>query len=203
MSPKSVPLERLVLGMPSRPFANGAPVLAGRTQTRWGSWWEGHPRLLRCLALIALTWTTVYLVWRVGWSWQGASPWLWGMLLVAELYGLWSLAILTWFSWRLPACARPLPTAGHGVDVYVCTYNEPEAVVKATLAGCAALTYPHTTYLLDDGRRLEMAALAAEWGAEYVVRDNNAHAKAGNINNALPLTGGDLVFVLDADHVPL
>ncbi len=27
----------------------------------------------------------------------------------------------------------------------------------ATLAGCRALSYPHTTYLLDDGRREEMA----------------------------------------------
>jgi cellulose synthase (UDP-forming) len=199
----SVVLERVLLGMPTRPFSDGSPVLAGRTQTRWGRWWEGHPRPLRGLALIALAWTTVYLVWRVGWSWQGASPWLWGTLLVAEGYGLWSLAMLTWFSWRLPACRRPLATPGHGVDVYVCTYNEPEAVVKATLAGCAALTYPHTTYLLDDGRRLEMAALASEWGAEYVTRDDNAHAKAGNINHALPITTGDLIFVLDADHVPL
>jgi cellulose synthase (UDP-forming) len=196
-------LERLLLGMPSRPFSDGAPVLAGRTQTRWGRWWDEHPRLLHGLALLALAWTTVYLAWRVGWSWHGVSPWLWAMLLLAEGYGLWSLAMLTWFSWRLPAFARPVATPGHGVDVYVCTYNEPESVVKATLAGCAALGYPHTTYLLDDGRRPEMAELAAAWDAEYLTRDDNTHAKAGNINHALPITGGDLVFVLDADHVPL
>ncbi len=192
-----------MLGLPSRPFTTGAPVLAGRTQTRWGGWWEAHPRLLRVLALFALLWMSVYVVWRIGWSWHGASPYLWGLLLVAEAYGLWNLAILTWFSWRLPACERPPATPGHKVDVYVCTYDEPEAVLRATLAGCAALTYPHTTYLLDDGRRLEMAALAAEWGAEYLTREGNAHAKAGNINHALPITGGDLAFVLDADHVPL
>ena len=48
-----------------------------------------------------------------------------------------------------------------------------------------------------------MAALAARWDAEYITRPDNSHAKAGNINHALPITGGDLVFMLDADHVPL
>ena len=196
-------VERALLGVPARPFADGSRVLAGRAQTRWGAWWGRHPRLLRSLALVAIAWLAAYLVWRVGWSWRGADPWLWGMLLVAEAYGLWGLVILTWFSWRIPATKRPPATAGHKVDVYVCTYDEPDSVLRATLAGCAALTYPHTTYVLDDGRRADVAALAAHWGAEYRARPDNSHAKAGNINHALPSTGGDLVFVLDADHVPL
>jgi cellulose synthase (UDP-forming) len=159
--------------------------------------------MLRALALVAIAWMVVYLVWRVGWSWHGASRWLWGILLVTEVYGLWNISILTWFSWRMPTAIRPSVTPGHQVDVYVCTYDETPAVLRATLAGCAAMTYPHTTYLLDDGRRPEMARLAHEWDAEYLTRPDNAHAKAGNINHALPITQGELVFVLDADHVPL
>ncbi|HEY2536094.1 MAG TPA: glycosyltransferase family 2 protein [Solirubrobacteraceae bacterium] len=159
--------------------------------------------MLRALALLAIAWTTIYLVWRVGWSWHGASRWLWGILLVCELYGMWNLAMLTWFSWRIPVAERPSSTRERRVDVYVCTYNETPAVLRATLAGCAAMTYPHTTYLLDDGRRPEIARLAREWDAEYLTRPDNSHAKAGNINHALPLTAGELVFVLDADHVPL
>ncbi|HEV3319719.1 MAG TPA: glycosyltransferase family 2 protein [Solirubrobacteraceae bacterium] len=191
--------------MPLRPFAAGSasPTVAGRAQAPWGRWWDARPRLLRLLALVAIAWTAVYLVWRIGWSWHGASRWLWGILLVTEIYGLWNLATLTWLSWRIPAATRPYATPGHRVDVYVCTYDETPAVLRATLAGCAAMTYPHTTYLLDDGRRPEMAELAREWGAEYVTRSDNAHAKAGNINHALPITDGELVFVLDADHVPL
>lgn len=202
-SSRLIALLRGLLGMPSRAFATGTSSLTGRTQAPWGRWWDAHPRLLRGLALLALAWMTVYLVWRVGWSWRGASPWLWGTLLVTELYGLWNLAILTWFSWHRSEATRPAATPGHAVDVYVCTYDESPAVLRATLAGCAAMTYPHTTYLLDDGRRPEMAALAREWGAEYLTRTDNAHAKAGNINHALPVTDGQLVFVLDADHVPL
>ena len=39
--------------------------------------------------------------------------------------------------------------------------------------------------LLDDGRREEFRDFAAQVGVEYITRDNNAHAKAGNINHAL------------------
>jgi cellulose synthase (UDP-forming) len=177
-------------------------VSAGE-QTPLGRFFDRHPRLLRALALIALVWGVGYLAWRVGWSGEGASPVAFGMLLATEVYGLYALSILAWFSWSRPAAVRPTATPGRKVDVYVCTYDEAAEVVMATLAGCRALTYPHTTYLLDDGRRPEMRELAELAGAEYMTRPDNSHAKAGNLNAALPRTGGDLVFVLDADHVPM
>jgi len=172
-------------------------------QTRLGRFFDCHPKLLRALALVALAWGAGYLTWRVGWSGEGANPVAFGMLLATEIYGLYALAILAWFSWSRPGAERPPTTAGRKVDVYVCTYDEPAEVVMATLAGCRALTYPHTTYLLDDGRRPEMRELAELAGAEYLTRPDNAHAKAGNLNAALPRTDGGLVFVLDADHVPM
>ena len=159
--------------------------------------------LLRALVVIALAWGLGYLAWRIGWSGEGANPVAFGMLLATEVYGLYALAILAWFSWSRPTAQRPEATPGRSVDVYVCTYDEPVEVVMATLAGCRALTYPHTTYLLDDGRRPEMRELAELADAEYLTRADNSHAKAGNLNAALPRTGGDLVFVLDADHVPM
>jgi cellulose synthase (UDP-forming) len=172
-------------------------------QTKAGRYFDRHPRLLRALALIALVWGAGYLTWRVGWSGEGASPVLFAMLLVTEFYGLYALAILTWFSWSRPAAVRPPATPGRAVDVYVCTYDEPAEVVMATLAGCRALTYPHTTYLLDDGRRPEMEEMAKLAGARYLTRADNSDAKAGNLNAALPRTEGDLVLMLDADHVPM
>ncbi len=172
-------------------------------QTKLGRFFDRHPRLLRSLALAALVWGLGYLTWRVGWSGEGASPVAFAMLLATEVYGLYALAVLTWFSWSRPPAERPARTPGRRVDVYVCTYDEPAEVVMATLAGCRALAYPHTTYLLDDGRREEMKELAEMAGAEYLVRPDNSHAKAGNINAALPRTEGDLVLVLDADHVPM
>lgn len=177
--------------------------MANSDQTRIGRFFDRHPSLLRTLALLALIWGLGYLTWRIGWSGEGANPVAFAMLLVTEIYGLYALSVLTWFSWSRPPAVRPEATPGRRVDVYVCTYDEPVEVVMATLAGCRALTYPHTTYLLDDGRRPEMERLAELAGARYLTRPDNSHAKAGNLNAALPRTEGDLVFVLDADHVPM
>jgi GT2 family glycosyltransferase len=172
-------------------------------QTRIGKFFDAHPWLLRAAALAALVWGLGYLVWRIGWSGEGANPVAFALLLVTEIYGLWALGILTWFSWSRPPAVRPATTPDRKVDVYVCTYDEPAEVIMATLAGCRALTYPHTTYLLDDGRREEMRELAEIAGAKYMTRPDNSHAKAGNINAALPRTEGDLILILDADHVPM
>jgi cellulose synthase (UDP-forming) len=175
----------------------------GSEQTPLGRFFNRHPLLLRSLAIAALIWGLGYLAWRIGWSGEGASPVAFSMLLVTEIYGLWALATLAWFSWSRTTAVRPAATAARSVDVYVCTYDEPIEVVSATLAGCRALSYPHTTYLLDDGRRPEMEELADLAGARYLTRPDNSHAKAGNINAALTRTDGELVLMLDADHVPM
>jgi len=172
-------------------------------QTRLGRFFDRHPVPLRLFAITALLWGVGYLIWRFGWSGEGANPFLFAMLLITEVYGLWALGTLAWYSWSRPAAVRPPATPGRKVDVYVCTYDEAFEVVAATLAGCRALTYPHTTYLLDDGRRPEMEELAQTAGAVYLTRPDNSHAKAGNINAALPRTEGELVLMLDADHVPM
>ncbi len=177
--------------------------MQSKEQTRIGRWFDLHPVPLRAFALCALIWGVGYLIWRIGWSGEGASPVAFVMLLVTEIYGLWALGTLAWYSWSRPPAVRPPATPGRKIDVYVCTYDEPFEVVAATLAGCRALTYPHTTYLLDDGRRPEMEELARVAGAEYLTRPDNSHAKAGNINAALPRTDGELVLMLDADHVPM
>jgi cellulose synthase (UDP-forming) len=175
----------------------------GSEQTRLGRFFDRHPLLLRSLAIVALLWGVGYLTWRIGWSGEGADPVVFAMLLITEVYGLWALGALAWFSWSRPPAVRPDATRGRAIDVYVCTYDEPSEVVAATLAGCRALTYPHTTYLLDDGRREEMRELAELAGAQYLTRPDNSHAKAGNINAALGRTDGELVLMLDADHVPM
>ena len=106
-----------------------------REQTRAGQFFDRHPRLLRTLALAAVVWGLGYLTWRVGWSGEGANPVAFALLLVTEVYGLWALAVLTWFSWSRRPSPRPAATPGRKVDVYVCTYDEPAEVIMATLAG--------------------------------------------------------------------
>ncbi len=91
------------------------------------------------------------------------------------------------------------------VDVYIPTYNEPMSIVRATVLGAMAMDWPPDrvrVYLLDDGRREEFREFAAECGIGYITRDNNLHAKAGNLNNAMVQSDGEFIAVFDSDHIP-
>jgi cellulose synthase (UDP-forming) len=89
------------------------------------------------------------------------------------------------------------------VDVMIPSYDEPAFILRRTIIGCQALDYPcKKVYLLDDTRRPEIKALAAELGCEYISRNDNQFAKAGNLNHAIAKTTGDLIVVFDADFVP-
>lgn len=157
---------------------------------------------MRVVAAVALLVGVVYLVWRVSDTWKGSNPSLFVILFACELFGWAMLATFTFLAWRIPPRARPHIDARPTVDVLVCTYDEGLHVLEATLVGCNGITYPHLTYVLDDGRRDEVRLLADRLGARYVTRPDNEHAKAGNINQALGRIEGGLLLVLDADHVP-
>ncbi|MGK7953565.1 MAG: glycosyltransferase [Xenococcaceae cyanobacterium] len=89
------------------------------------------------------------------------------------------------------------------VDILIPTYNEPEFILKRTVIGCQALDYSQKKiYLLDDTRRPEIKKLAKELGCEYLTRPDNNHAKAGNLNQAIAKTNGELIVVFDADFIP-
>jgi cellulose synthase (UDP-forming) len=89
------------------------------------------------------------------------------------------------------------------VDVLIPTYNEGVEILRRTVIGCQAMDYPNKKiYLLDDTRRPEIRQLAKDLGCEYRDRPDNRHAKAGNINHALPTIHGELITVFDADFVP-
>lgn len=143
----------------------------------------------------------------------------------AELYGI--TVFLLSASVNICPIARPQKpqvTCWPSVDVYIPTYNEPLEIVKTTLVAATALDYPAhllNVYLLDDGaslakrsasdpkvcraarrRYLEMQALCRQLKVHYLTRPDNEHAKAGNLNAALPRTRGELILVLDCDHVP-
>jgi cellulose synthase (UDP-forming) len=89
------------------------------------------------------------------------------------------------------------------VDILIPTYNEPDFIVRRTIIGCQAINYDRKQiYVLDDTRRQSIKQLAQELGCHYITRADNLHAKAGNLNNALKQTHGELVVVFDADFVP-
>ncbi len=126
------------------------------------------------------------------------------LLLVAESYGL-AILFLGYFQTiestdREPPALERTPS----VDIFIPTYNEPVDIVRRTAIGAMAIEYPaKRVYVLDDGKRPAIEAMARELGCEYVTRPDNRHAKAGNLNHALQITNGELIAIFDADHVPV
>jgi len=120
----------------------------------------------------------------------------------AELHGFVALFLYFHQLWHLRQRRVVPPPAGLKVDVFVTTYNEDVDLLRQTLRAAVAMRYPHVTYVLDDGRRPEVRALADEVGCRYLTRPDNKHAKAGNWNNAFKQTTADFIATFDADHVP-
>ncbi|WP_313084124.1 UDP-forming cellulose synthase catalytic subunit, partial [Atlantibacter sp.] len=129
-------------------------------------------------------------------------------LFLAELY-IWVILLLTYLQTVFPLKRGivPLPddvSTWPTVDIYIPSYNESLEVVRDTVLAAQCIDYPRdklNIYLLDDGKRREFAVFAADVGVGYITRNDNAHAKAGNLNHALKLTKGELICVFDCDHV--
>ncbi len=149
------------------------------------------------------------------------------LLYLAEMYSVVMLA-LSLFVVAQPLAPRPSRAkAGDrlpSVDVFIPTYNEEAELLANTMAAAKAMDYPAdklTVWLLDDGgtvqkrnserigdatnaerRHAELQKLATDLGVHYLTRERNEHAKAGNLNNGLAHSTGELVAVFDADHAP-
>src|SRR5215813_14058670 len=77
--------------------------------------------------------------------------------------------------------------------------NEEVALLRRTVRRAMTIRYPHQTWLLDDGNRPEVKALAAELGCGYLTREDRGQGgKAGNLNAAIGVTSAPFVLVLDA-----
>jgi cellulose synthase (UDP-forming) len=154
------------------------------------------------LALISIAVSTYYLIWRLG-TFNPEAMTFSVILYSAEVYGFITTLMFFFMIWRRPVRRNPLAAEkGLRVDVYIPTINEDADLLRKTVLGCINMRYPHKTYILDDGRRPEIKALAEELGCGYITRQDNKDAKAGNLNNALKQTDGDYIAVFDADHVP-
>ncbi|WP_442938038.1 UDP-forming cellulose synthase catalytic subunit [Nostoc sp.] len=149
------------------------------------------------------------------------------LLFLAELYAILTL-VLAYFQTlkiqeRQPVNLTNIPEQEwFKVDIYIPTYNEDVEIVRKTAVAALACDYApdkKTVYVLDDGRpekykendprreqfsarRELLRQMCEELGCIHMTRDSNDHAKAGNINTAFEKTDGDLVLILDCDHIP-
>lgn len=150
-----------------------------------------------------------YLVWRAFFTIDYSNHLVWPLaLLGAEIYSFIVFAIFAFASinlrHKLPSISAKDPNYFPSVDIFICTYNENENILRDTITGCKNITYKNKKiYLLDDGNRPLIKDLATDLGINYITRENNEGFKAGNINNALKYTDSELVAIFDADHIPV
>ena len=144
-----------------------------------------------------------------GSAWSWLDGFFMSLLLMAEAYAFVILFLgymqTIWPLRRTPVPLPDDPAKWPSVDLLIPTYNEPLSVVKYTALAAMNIDWPAdklNVYILDDGKREEFRQFAEEAGIGYMTRDDNAHAKAGNINRALARLDSPFVAIFDCDHVP-
>jgi cellulose synthase (UDP-forming) len=180
---------------------------------------SNHHRLI-VIALFAFA-TVRYYIWRVSGVVQyghydgadGAFAWpALGFEMLGLCEAILAVILLSRIVDRKPesnihaAILAARPCAEYAtVDVFIATYNEGIDILEKTILGALTLDWPADKlkiWLLDDSRRDWLSDYCTEKNVGYLRRDNNAHAKAGNINAAIKVTSGDFIAVFDADFVP-
>ena len=157
----------------------------------------------KLLIASSVIYSSVYFTWRAMATVDTVSHPIYSSLYYAfDLFGFLNSLIFIWATWKIQDRKAPVTNQQFTVDAFVTTINESTDLVRVTLNHVRDMEYPHQTFLLDDGRRPEMKALAESMGVGYLTRPDQRHAKAGNLNHAISKTSGDLIAVFDADGIP-
>lgn len=166
----------------------------------------------RAWLIFNIGWTIVYLIWRTLYTvplHDGIISAVAGIsLLVVEIVGMFEAFVHYFNMHRIenhPVPVVPLEEYPD-VDVFIATYNEPTELLYKTINGCVHMDYPDKSkvhiYICDDGRRAEVKQLAEQMHVNYLDREDNKGAKAGNLNHALSVTSSPLIATFDADMIP-
>jgi cellulose synthase (UDP-forming) len=173
-------------------------------------------RLLPCLSCLVLIVRTLH--WRLTatlppFSLGFAEVWAYLFAALETMSGIEGLFLFLFLSRtvdRRPEARRRqdwVAARRPSVDVFIPTYNEPEAILDRTILGALSQTYDNLrVFVLDDTQRGNLKALCHRRGVGYITRADNADGKAGNMNNALAFLRkhgglGEFVAILDADFI--
>lgn len=157
------------------------------------------------LILVALGMESIFLFLRWWFSPEvcDAGNALFWVLTVAVSFGFFRTAVL-WI-YYLNLHHDPIETVERGptVDVFTTIMkSEPFDMIVETLEAIQQMEYPHRTYLLDSRWDEETERLCKRLNVTRIRSDRVPGAKGGAVNNALEHSGGELVLILDPDHVP-
>ncbi len=175
--------------------------------------------LYQYLATCSLTLGLWYLYWRWTSALNYDALWFALPLVFAESCAFIGSLLFTYNLWKTKDEPEKAPPYKMGeclagsdddrpicVDMFFPSYDEDPELVRLSIQDALKVTYPHDIeikiFILDDGKRPEMKAMADELGIEYITRDSNIGFKAGNLRNALEQTYGDFIVICDADTRP-
>lgn len=161
-------------------------------------------RLSRSRAILVTVFLLVsvnYFTWRLG-TFNEAAYIFSIVMYCAEVFGIMTTLLHLFMTWNLTVRHSPPVLENRTVDVFVPTYNESVDMLRRTLIAAKSMQYDCKVWLLDDGNREEMQQLANELNVEYLAREDNKHAKAGNLNHAFERSNGEFIAIFDCDHAP-
>lgn len=128
---------------------------------------------------------------------------LYWLLMVTFIFTFFKIGYEWYHYWSISIPDKPKTSRGYTVDIFTtfCA-GEPYDMIEQTLRAIKNITYPHETYLCDEADDNYLRELCRELNIHHITRTLKVNAKAGNINNALQQSTGELCVVLDPDHVP-
>ncbi len=155
----------------------------------------------------------VYYIWWLNFA-NISNPWAYGLLFFGESYHV-LMSCLFWFTvWpkRRGVLSKPSQYSFRyqpSVDVFITVANEPLSLIRQTAIAAKKMDYQNKLiYFLNDGYVAgrkdweQVEILAQELDILCITRKTPGGAKAGNINNALRHTNGEIVAIFDADMAP-
>jgi cellulose synthase (UDP-forming) len=162
--------------------------------------WRGRTYIRQSICIVYLVVSSVYLIWRAT-VFNPDAPIFSLIFYLSEIIGVVLAGATIAIAWRYRHRQFIAAPVGLKVDVFIPTFNENAEMLRRTVLAAMRIHYRHETWLLDDGNRAEIKAIADELGCRYIARTKNTHAKPGNLNNALKYATGDFIAILDADYV--
>ena len=157
---------------------------------------HGIGRIVACVGLLS---TGGYLGWRIATLPSRTPTWLVVLALAVEIVGFVGSGLLAWALW-------PAPRAIHGgaqheagtVDVVVRVDRQPVHQVRASLLSMQSMSSGRHV-VVDLGARLEIAALAAEFGTVYAAPDIADH---NGLRTCSAASSTPIFLLLDAGDIP-
>ncbi|QKJ29376.1 glycosyltransferase [Mucilaginibacter mali] len=163
---------------------------------------KNQRRSLRLMILIGIGCMAFFAYYLLQPAARGYRP-LYALLIITFAFTA-AKVLYEWYHyWTIKIDTPPPPGKAFTVDIFTtfCA-GEPYEMIVETLEAIQAITYPHQAYLCDEADDPYLKDICRKLGVHHVTRIEKVNAKAGNINNALRHSNGDLCVVLDPDHVP-